>query len=215
MPPINEAIFYLSKLAPSTEAKASMQTALLNILDWDRAREQTEWALLVQLALQAQYCAKVRAQLAAKGQGPGRSGWLIGNGLPAVLTLVGFHARVVEQNEAAQQERERKEVVAKAKQEHKQRMDQWKKVNNKHIERNKERSNEWKAAVSAWEVEQDLAKIEKCPQGWNKPPKPKPQKAAPKPVLILLCLPGDSESDEVDKIDKINELESDNGKWCT
>ncbi|KAH7325245.1 hypothetical protein B0J17DRAFT_581889, partial [Rhizoctonia solani] len=148
--PIDDAIMHLSQLAPSTEAEALMQTALLNMIDRDQAQDLTVQALTAQLALQAHYCMKVWTQLAAKEKkGQEKSGQLLGNGLPAVLTSNNFHAQVVEQGKAAQEEQARKEAIANAKREHKERIAKWKTVDWMRIKQNKERLEEWRASHEA------------------------------------------------------------------
>ncbi|KAH7311171.1 hypothetical protein B0J17DRAFT_585649 [Rhizoctonia solani] len=139
---------------------------------------------------------KVWTQLAAKEKkGQEKSGQLLGNGLPAVLTSDNFHAQVVEQGKAAQEEQARKEAIANAKREHRERIAKWKTVDQMRIKQNKERLEEWRASHEAWKVEQDLTKIEKREPGWQKPCKPKPQKASPKPTLMLPCFLSNSEDE--------------------
>ncbi|CEL61987.1 hypothetical protein RSOLAG1IB_04738 [Rhizoctonia solani AG-1 IB] len=199
LPPIDNKITRLSQLAPSTEAESSMQTALLAMIERDQARDRTERALLAQGALQAQYCAKVRNQLAGKEKRQERSGRLLGDGLPAVLTSDGFHARVVNQDNAAREEQARKEAIASAKQDHRNRLEEWKQADKDRIQENKEKTNEWRAAMDAWKIERDLSKIEKRVPGWEKPSKPKPQKASPKPKLELPSFSSDSDSNSDDE----------------
>ncbi len=79
--------------------------------------------------------------------------------MPQLLTGNEFYKQVVEYEANQVQEQMEKEsranmyVIA---------MEEWTKVDKEHQERNRQKEEEWKKALTEWEAERDLAKVEHC-----------------------------------------------------
>ncbi|PBK94187.1 hypothetical protein ARMGADRAFT_1029344 [Armillaria gallica] len=59
-------------------------------------------------------------------------------------------------------------------------MEEWTKADEDRQECNRQKEEEWRKALTEWEAERDLAKVEHCRRQWNKPKQPKMERAAPK-----------------------------------
>jgi hypothetical protein len=191
--PIDESILALSRRSPVSDVEAEMQTALIYPLKHDKARDKTEKAMHAQVVLQDLYCSRLRKQLAGTEQVAEKgSGRLMGDGMPVLLTGDEFHARVVEKHEQNERASKKKTEQNKAKERYREEVARWDASNKERIKINRRRREEYKAEYERWEVERDLAKLEKRRARWAKPVKPTVFKGSPKPKLVL---PSDSDEE--------------------
>ncbi|KIK93316.1 hypothetical protein PAXRUDRAFT_12733 [Paxillus rubicundulus Ve08.2h10] len=117
--------------------------------------------------LNSMYCDHLSGQLAAQEekQKKQKKGRLNGDGLPRLLTGEEFYTRVVEHEEATEQEK----------------ID-WKEGDNARKQRNKEWKVAYQDTLQLWEEERNLAKQDKWQIAWAKPKLGKLEAPAPKPV---------------------------------
>lgn len=181
-----------------------MEERLIDELD-EYARREVEYqaALLgmrAALVLQNMYCERIRGQLFAKEvkeNAPKGTGKLASDGLPRCLTDDAFVEEVrayVQRQLAEAEERERKKD---AKSLYLKELAAWNKLEEDRKAEKASKTAQWKEEVSKWEVERDLAKLEKRRPRWKKPTLGKFPKATPKPKMPRATVGSEDVEEEV------------------
>jgi len=133
------------------------------------------------------FCDRLSSQLAAQEEkqrnAKKKKGKLFGDGLPRLLTGDDFFDRVVDFENTAAEEEIAREDRRKKRDERAEVMTAWKRAEALRLERNKTRRQTFKDDLGAWEVERDLAKLEKRRTRWNQPKLGKLEPRSPKPTF--------------------------------
>ncbi|KAH7903374.1 hypothetical protein BJ138DRAFT_1020747 [Hygrophoropsis aurantiaca] len=183
---------------PATEAEHEMQEALRESKRREEIAKREMIVMQAAAVLQIRYCDRVRSQLATqeKKKTKQKSGRLVGDGLPRLLTGDVFVEKVIAHENAVEEEAKQKEVRARKRAEHSAVISEWKAAEKARIERNKAIKVIYKTEMAQWEVERDLAKVEKRRTRWNRPKMGVKEKPVPKPEVAPDGEDEDEEDDE-------------------
>ncbi|CDO76418.1 hypothetical protein BN946_scf184925.g5 [Trametes cinnabarina] len=136
------------------------------------------------ILIQSEYCESVRHQLEAaenKADQPSRTGRLVGDGLPRVLTGTEFIEKVRARDAAQAEQVSAKECNRVEREARASAMSEWKGKMQERKETNKKITLRWREEVEHWEAERDLAKTEHRRPQWTKPKRGALILAIPKP----------------------------------
>ena len=149
------------------------------------------------IVLQSMYCDRISEQLAAQDEAKKarKEGWLVGNGLPRLLTGDKFYQRVVDHERAAVQDKVANENRRKQKEQRSALLAEWKEVEEARKQRNKEQKAAYREQLALWTEEKERAKQESRQAQWKKPTMGKLEKPLPKPACGRAEVDGD-EGDE-------------------
>ncbi|KAI8973978.1 hypothetical protein BD414DRAFT_424962, partial [Trametes punicea] len=111
---------------------------------------------------------------------------LVSDGLPRLMTGDKFFSSVVEHNAAQEKEKAEKEARKAEKEKHQEALEEWKKLKAAWDKRVEAQRKRYKEALSQWEQEKQLAKLECRRPGWKKPLLGRLERLAPKPKLQVL-----------------------------
>ncbi|KAJ7438774.1 hypothetical protein B0H11DRAFT_1689936, partial [Mycena galericulata] len=175
----------LLRTVPSTVLEEELQNSVRELLATNKNQKSQMISMQSSLVLNGAYCDLVRGQLAAQEEDKKakKSGRLVGDGLPRLLTSTEFVRRVVAFHEAAEA-KEAELLQRKAtRTERSEAMNEWKELERVRKDENEKIRERWQADVKVWEAERDRAKLLKKRPSWKKPvlkgklfsPVPKPQ----------------------------------------
>ncbi|KAF8597410.1 hypothetical protein BDV93DRAFT_452969 [Ceratobasidium sp. AG-I] len=206
--PLDPGLESLTTEEPATEREAKLQNALAFMLERDRKREEAERVAIATMVLQDLYCTRLKRQLMGREEkGNEESGRLMEDGMPAVLTDDAFYGRVVDKREKRQQEEDRQQDTANAKEKYRQAMHKWSLEDRERVKKNKLAAEQWKEDVKRWTIERDVARVAGRRVGRKKPIRPARTKAKPRPKLTLPSHESSSGEDSVTEDEGASEEE--------
>ena len=172
---------------PENNLEHTHQDALRRSLAREDQYKASTVELQSVLVLQSIHCNRIMGQLAAQeenqNEGKKKKDKLMGDGMPRLLTGDVFYDQVVEFDKAAADEEAQHENRKKQRESRAEALEIWKEAEKERRERNMIRKEIFKEELEAWEIEKELAKLERRKPRWGQPKRGKLEKPLPKPNI--------------------------------
>lgn len=184
--PFKNRYQHLLNEEPLTEQAKVLQEALREAQNRESSHKTAMISMQATVVLNTLFVAKAQTQLQAAEESAKpkpKKKRLMTDGMPRLLDGDVFFDSVVQQQEEAVREEREKEERREVREQHAERISEWKKEDKARIERNNECREKHQEAVKLWEAERDLAKSEKRRPHWKKPKLEGIEPPIPRPVL--------------------------------
>ncbi|KAI0372545.1 hypothetical protein BV20DRAFT_939943 [Pilatotrama ljubarskyi] len=198
---------------PATEREAELQKALAESEARDTSRKAAMASMQAASVLQSVYVGRVQENLQAQTGKPSRKKqWLLGDGLPKLLTADRFYSQVVEFNAMQDREQAEKKNRKTERARYEKEKEVWLRSEEGRKKQVAARRKEWKQEVEEWERGKAAAKAERQCFERKKPLLGKLERPLPKPRLAPAKedgSDGDSSEEDDSEDDSEDEDESD------
>ena len=171
---------------PENEKEEAYQDALQEAYARETRYKSALVGMQSTMVLQSMFCERLSGQLATqeeKQKKKRKKGQLNGDGLPRLLTSDEFYDRVVQHENACEEEDAARESRRKRREERAALMVTWQEAENERRKRNEGRKQAYREELRSWEEERERAKVERRRVQWNRPKQGKLEPPIPKPAV--------------------------------